>query len=194
MSRRSSLRLRSRSSPRSAANGQTVIVRKASPEDASRLAVLGAALFRQTYEKELSSRDIVEHVALDFNEKAQLAELEDPDIETLLVEDHSGLAGFAQVRRRIVPIDGIGANVELWRIYVDRRLHGRGAGQQLLVEAGRISRAMSAQGIWLAVWEQNPRAIAFYRKSGFRPVGEQSFKVGGQIHRDLVMVSHPNAF
>lgn len=170
-----------------------ITVRKASPEEAASLSELGASLFRQTYESALSPEDLSGHIAQDFHEKAQRGELEDPNIQTLLVEDRAGLAGFAQVRRRTAPVAGVQANVELWRIYVDRRLHGRGIGQQLLADAGRAARDMSATGIWLGVWEDNPRAIAFYRKNGFVPVGYQNFKVGVEEHRDLVMTCSADA-
>lgn len=42
--------------------------------------------------------------------------------------------------------------------------------------------------LWLAVWEKNPRAIAFYEKNGFRAVGDQPFQVGSDTQRDIVMV------
>ena len=41
---------------------------------------------------------------------------------------------------------------------------------------------------WLGVWEHNPRAISFYRKSGFVEAGEHVFPLGGDPQRDVVMV------
>jgi len=43
------------------------------------------------------------------------------------------------------------------------------------------------RGVWLGVWEHNPRALAFYRKFGFEAVGEQVFLLGNDPQRDLVM-------
>lgn len=43
--------------------------------------------------------------------------------------------------------------------------------------------------MWLGVWERNGRAISFYGKCGFRRVGAQEFRVGGELHRDLVMAA-----
>ena len=48
----------------------------------------------------------------------------------------------------------------------------------------------AAQGsdiVWLGVWEQNPRAISFYRKLGFTEVGEHIFQVGTDPQRDIIM-------
>jgi hypothetical protein len=37
------------------------------------------------------------------------------------------------------------------------------------------------------VWEQSPRAIAFYRKSGFIEAGTTPFTLGTSVQRDLLM-------
>jgi ribosomal protein S18 acetylase RimI-like enzyme len=42
--------------------------------------------------------------------------------------------------------------------------------------------------IWLAVWKENPRAIAFYRKWGFDTAGEKIFQLGSDPQTDLVMI------
>jgi ribosomal protein S18 acetylase RimI-like enzyme len=41
--------------------------------------------------------------------------------------------------------------------------------------------------MWLGVWERNWRAQAFYRKWGFRRVGEQTFMLGADAQTDWVM-------
>jgi hypothetical protein len=41
--------------------------------------------------------------------------------------------------------------------------------------------------VWLSVWDQNPRAIAFYRKVGFEDVGSTEFGVGSDRQTDRIM-------
>ncbi|MBV9114958.1 MAG: GNAT family N-acetyltransferase [Hyphomicrobiales bacterium] len=50
------------------------------------------------------------------------------------------------------------------QIVVDLDHWGKGVGEALLDEAKRLS----PLGLWLDVNEDNPRAIAFYEKHGFR--------------------------
>jgi len=52
-----------------------------------------------------------------------------------------------------------------------------------------IERAMedSAAQVWLCVWENSPRAQAFYRRHGFSAVGEIPHTWGGVLFRDIVM-------
>jgi RimJ/RimL family protein N-acetyltransferase len=45
------------------------------------------------------------------------------------------------------------------------------------------------RSIWLSVWEENPRAIAFYRKMGFRDVGAGRFLVGADLQDDRIMAA-----
>jgi len=60
----------------------------------------------------------------------------------------------------------------------------------LVVEAGGLLLAF-AQLRWgiapACVWEQNPRAIVFYRKWGFTQVGEHCFAVGDDPQRDVIL-------
>ncbi len=53
-----------------------------------------------------------------------------------------------------------------------------------VVELGRSG---GHTGLWLGVNQQNARARRFYTKEGFDVVGERTFTVGSQIHRDHVM-------
>jgi RimJ/RimL family protein N-acetyltransferase len=54
--------------------------------------------------------------------------------------------------------------------------------------ACEAARELGGRSVWLAVWEHNPRAIAFYRKSGFRDVGDTTFVLGADVQTDRVMM------
>ena len=64
---------------------------------------------------------------------------------------------------------------------------GSGAGAALMRELLRAARGAGHDTIWLGVWEQNYRAIAFYRKWGFETVGEHIFQVGDDPQNDILM-------
>jgi ribosomal protein S18 acetylase RimI-like enzyme len=55
----------------------------------------------------------------------------------------------------------------------------------------RIARQGSYATIWLSSWKINDRANAFYRKWGFREVGEKTFVVGTDVQKDFVMARSP---
>jgi ribosomal protein S18 acetylase RimI-like enzyme len=88
----------------------------------------------------------------------------------LLVAELEGrLAGYALVLFRT------GHTVaRLYSIAVAPRLAGRGLGTRLLQAAEDVALAHGATRLRLEVHEQNPAAIALYRKSGYRQFGRHS--------------------
>ncbi|MDP9988416.1 GNAT superfamily N-acetyltransferase [Arthrobacter oryzae] len=58
--------------------------------------------------------------------------------------------------------------LELYSIYTLRRTYGTGLGAAL------VSAAVGSGPAYLWVLENNPRALAFYRKQGFRPDGKRN--------------------
>jgi membrane protein YdbS with pleckstrin-like domain len=120
-----------------------------------------------------------------------LAELQDPGIVTLVaVEAEGALTAYAQVWvHRPVPSGHGDTSAELWRFYVDRPWLGQGLATQLMSAVRELAIELRCDALWLAVWEHNPRAIAFYNREGFRQVGSQPFQLGDDLQTDLVMVT-----
>ena len=46
--------------------------------------------------------------------------------------------------------------------------------------------------LWLGVWQQNKRAIDFYKKFELETIGVKKFKIGNQITDDYVMALKVN--
>jgi len=77
--------------------------------------------------------------------------------------------------------------IEIERIYVLKDFHGKNVGKILYEKTMQIARRAKAEYIWLGVWEENPRAIAFYKKNGFREFDKHIFKLGNEEQTDLLM-------
>ena len=77
--------------------------------------------------------------------------------------------------------------LEVSRIYVLRRWHGRGVGPALMAECLRRASANGHDVAWLAVWQRAPQPLAFYRKWGFKIVGTATFQLGADVQDDYVM-------
>lgn len=77
--------------------------------------------------------------------------------------------------------------VEIERIYVLQTYHGKRVGQLLYEKAMEISQEVNAEYVWLAVWEENPRAISFYKKNGFIEFDKHIFKLGDDEQTDIMM-------
>jgi len=76
---------------------------------------------------------------------------------------------------------------EVVRLYVSRVWLGRGVGEALMRACIEEGRKGGHKTIWLGVWEQNPRARAFYRKWDFLEVGRHLFQLGSDPQIDILM-------
>lgn len=160
------------------------------PSEASELASFAALTFTETFGADNRPEDLRVHLAASFGIAQQTRELLDPGEVTLLARQGMTLIGFAQVRRKSPP-PGITLDrpVELHRFYVARSAHGSGIAQQLMRAVHDTAAQFGARQLWLGVWERNPRAIAFYKKTGFVDVGSTDFHVGADRQTDRVFVA-----
>ena len=165
-------------------------IRRAEPADAGPLAEFAARVFDETFGPDNRPEDMSAHLAGRFGVRQQTEEILNPDVVTLLMEEGGRLIAFTQVRWHTPPPCVTGeAPVEIGRFYVDRPWHGKGLARDLMAAARDAARELGGRTVWLAVWEHNPRAIAFYEKQGFRDVGSQPFRLGADLQTDRVMVA-----
>lgn len=178
-----------RSSSTKARAGAHWTIRRADVADARALSVLAERLFRDAFGAQSSPDEMDRYCSAAFTEAVQAAEIADPRRETWLAEQDGRLVAFQQLRTDQQPPAAFAGTpaMQLHRIYLDRALHGSGLAREMMQLAFERARAAGAGVLWLTVWEENPRAIAFYRKFRFRDAGEAPFVFGSEVHRDLVL-------
>ncbi len=158
--------------------------------DAAELAVFAARTFREAFSANNRPDDMQAHLAATYGTAQQAAELADPLVATILARSGGELVAYAQIRQKPPPpCVTHAAPIELHRFYVDRRAHGTGMASRLMHEVHRAAREFQGRHIWLGVWEQNPRAIAFYKKATFVDVGSTFYMVGPDKQIDRVLVA-----
>jgi ribosomal protein S18 acetylase RimI-like enzyme len=167
-----------------------VHIRRATAADAEALAEIGARTFYETFAADNTPEDMRLFLTSTWSPELQRAEILDEGLDTLLACDARGaLVAFAQVRVAKPPAGiVVRAPVELKRFYVDKPWHGTGLARTLMEAAEQAARARGGREFWLGVFQRNERALAFYRKCGFREVGTQIFVVGTDPQKDYVML------
>jgi ribosomal protein S18 acetylase RimI-like enzyme len=165
-------------------------IRRADRTDATTLSTLGERLFRTAFGASNTAEDMELYVRSAFSAKRQVLELSDPSTRAWLVDDEAGGSiGYAMVKLGAPSHDIEARNpLEIVRFYVDPGWHGRGIAAALMATCVDQGREWGCDQLWLGVWDQNPRAIAFYKKAGFRIVGSQPFQLGADRQRDYIMV------
>ncbi|MFD6178385.1 MULTISPECIES: GNAT family N-acetyltransferase [unclassified Isoptericola] len=147
-----------------AASPTPVVLRQATPGDASGCAFVHHASWVETYSGLLPA----EHWEADTLERRMASWPRRIGEMPVTVAESGGrvvgfaIAGAAREVGTHQPVRGR----ELWSLYVLGEHHGTGAGQALLDAV--VPPGVPAQ-LWVA--EQNPRARRFYERNGFVPDG-----------------------
>ena len=165
-----------------------LLVRPATISDAAALAALAVRTFRATYIPASAAADVEAYIGAHFSAERQAEEIAGGAMATLIGLDGTEPRAYVQLRWD-APNAGVVAErpVEVARFYVDAPLHGSGASHTLMRAALDAAIARGADAAWLGVWERNARAIAFYTRWGFAPVGSQTFVMGSDAQRDRVL-------
>jgi diamine N-acetyltransferase len=166
----------------------TPSIRIATGADAEMLAEFARRTFYEAFAPMNSPENMEAYMSQNFTLQKFSAQLADPGATFLIAEIEATPVAFAKLYDGEVP-DCVGgfAPVEIERFYVDREFHGKGVAQTLMQAC--LDRAIqSGHGtVYLGVWDNNHRAIAFYRKYGFDVVGSHAFQLGDETQNDLLM-------
>jgi GNAT superfamily N-acetyltransferase len=166
----------------------SVTTRLATPADAALLASLAATSFSDTFAADNTAENMALYLAGAFGESIQRDELSDPRHAIIFAEQHGEVVGYAMLREGSAPESVADVNaIEIARLYAVKRLVGAGVGATLMQRCLDEASARGKRTIWLAVWERNARAIAFYQRWGFIDVGSQIFTLGHDRQTDRVM-------
>ncbi len=163
-------------------------VRRATGQDDAALALIGAATFLETFADVLDGAAVIAHCR-EAHAQATYARYLEAGAAAWLGESGTGAPiGFALLSRPELPAALVAPDdLELKRIYLLSRFHGTGLGAALMAEAVDDAVARGASRLLLGVYAHNARAIAFYRKQGFAPIGERRFAVGDRLYDDVVL-------
>ena len=155
----------------------TKIVR-ATIKDCDILVKLSKQCFLESHGHSASKQDVDTFINLTYNKNAYTKELEDEKNIYHLLYDDNKVAGYSKVVfNKTFEGKNWNTSTKLDRLYFLKEFYGLGLGKTLLDFNIEISKKNNQKGMWLAVWIENLRAVAFYKKMGFEISGEYSFKI-----------------
>jgi diamine N-acetyltransferase len=165
-----------------------MMIRRAVPADAEMLAQLAARTFYDAFASSSTPENMQAYMSAAFNRPGIERELADPRSKFLIAEVGCEPAGYAKLYAGEVPECVTGPDpIEIVRLYAEQRWLGSGVGRALMQTCLDEARESGYRTIYLGVWEQNHRALAFYRKWGFEIVGSHILMVGGDPQNDWWM-------
>lgn len=163
--------------------------------EASRLSEFAKDNFDKTYGPLCRAADVDAYMASELSPTSLLRVLTNPTswVFAAVVDDE--WVGYAQVQLAPLPEDVISLQtpslsttpMELSRFYVVRKCHGTDVAQQMLGIVLAHAELQGSETLWLSVWQENARAIAFYKKWGFSAIGATKFLMGEDLQDDFIM-------
>ncbi len=172
----------------------SVEVTTAVEADLTELADVAARTFPLACPPSAAPVDVTTFIAENLSEERFRTYLADTERVVLTVRDGDRISGYAMLIRgvaadadvqRAVPVRPA---VELSKMYVLPDAHGAGVSAALMAAALDASRLLGAACVWLGVNQENQRAQRFYAKQGFTTSGTKTFRLGGHVENDYVMV------
>lgn len=163
-------------------------VKIATINDAKVISEISKQTFYEAFQLQNTKADMDLFLASNFSVADTEKELAKPYNTFYLVFDNDILCAYAKV----VDVDNPSElpdyqTLRLSRIYVLDAFIGKGIGKLLMQTCLEKAQSLSKTHIWLGVWEQNIKAIEFYKRFGFEQFGTEIFVLGTDPQTDLLM-------
>jgi len=157
--------------------------------EAPLIADMSRRTFYDTFAAYNTAENMQQFLDVQFTRQQLMAEVDDPRNTFLLAWVDGVPAGYARLYDgQELPRELAGSSaIEISRIYCEQGMIGKGVGKVLMEACLDVGRRKGKEWIWLCVWEQNQRAIAFYEKKGFERFGQHIFLLGQDLQNDWSM-------
>lgn len=166
----------------------TIEITKVTISDIDQLQKIGRQTFYETFASGNTEENMNKYLDEGFSFTKLTTELSDNNAEFYFATLDNNVIGYLKINfgQSQTELKDNKA-VEIERIYVLKEYHGKNVGQLLYDKAIKIARQKNADYVWLGVWEENPRAINFYKKNGFEEFDKHIFKLGNDEQTDIMM-------
>ena len=167
---------------------QKASIIKAELQNIEKLQKIGRQTFFETFSESNSEENMQKYLDEGFSTEKLTTELNDTNSEfyfAFLDEEVIGYLklNFGESQTELKDNKAL----EIERIYVSKEFHGKSVGQLLYDKAIEVAKQKNVNYVWLGVWEENPRAISFYKKNGFVEFDKHIFKLGNEEQIDIMM-------
>jgi len=163
-------------------------IRRVIKNDIDQLQKIGRQTFSETFSEVNTEENMEKYLKEGFSNEKLTTELNNKNAEFYFATIEEKVIGylklnFGQSQTELQDDKGL----EIERIYVTKEFYGKQVGQLLYHKALEIARNNKSDFVWLGVWEENKRAINFYKKNGFVEFDKHIFKLGNDEQTDIMM-------
>ncbi|WP_425394610.1 GNAT family N-acetyltransferase [Chryseobacterium indologenes] len=157
----------------------SIIINTSSEKDLETLQNIGIQTFTETFAEDNTEEAMKKYLEESFNTEKIKAELNNPDSFFYIAWEEDNPVGYLKVNSGKAQTElQDETSLEIERIYVKKSHHGKKVGQLLYNQALETAKQLGKSYLWLGVWEENLRALQFYRKNGFVEFDKHIFRLG----------------
>ncbi|MDF9839389.1 MULTISPECIES: GNAT family N-acetyltransferase [unclassified Paenibacillus] len=165
-----------------------ITIKQCALDDLKELQALSIETFDTTFKDQNSEEVMKDYLDKAFSAEKLEQELTRAGSEFFFAMVNGVPAGYLKLNIDDAQSEAMGKDaLEIERIYVSSRHHGKGLGKHLINCALNNAVKHSKTRIWLGVWEKNGPAIGFYQKMGFVQTGTHVFQMGDEAQTDFIM-------
>ena len=167
---------------------ENIITKRITLDDLEKLQNIGRKTFEETFSEFNSEENMRNYLEKGFSKKKLTAELNNNDSEFYFAILKDKVIGYLKINFGESQTELKDSKaLEIERIYVSKEFHGKSVGQILYDKAIEVAKQKSSEYVWLGVWEENHRAISFYKKNGFVEFDKHIFRLGDDEQTDIMM-------
>ncbi|MDX2048604.1 MAG: GNAT family N-acetyltransferase [Chitinophagaceae bacterium] len=165
-----------------------MVIRFATTDDAEAIADFSRKTFHETFASVNTPENMNKFMSEQFTKEMLIKEVGEDGNVFLAAYDEGQLMGYVKMRKTINPPElGNVKAIEIARIYAATSSIGKGIGKALMQKTIDVAKEMGKEMLWLGVWEENHRAIEFYKKWGFVKFAWHKFILGDDVQTDWLM-------
>lgn len=163
----------------------TIIIREATKDDAAFIAEFSRQTFYETYVDYNEQSNMDKFLNEQFTTEALMAEVGSANNIFLVAVVDNNIEGYVRLRDK--EAEGLKNSIEIARIYASKKMVGKGVGKKLMEASIELAKKLKRRYLWLGVWENNLRAIEFYKKFGFEKFADSHFLLGDDLQNDWLL-------
>lgn len=167
---------------------ESIKINKVELDEIQDLQRIGKLTFSETFSASNTEKDMNKYLQENFSLEKITTEFNDLNSQFYFAKEGEKILGYLKLNfgESQTELKDQRA-LEIERIYVLKEFHEKKVGQVLFEKALEIAEEKNVDYVWLGVWEENPRAINFYKKNGFEEFDKHIFQLGNVKQTDLLM-------
>lgn len=165
-----------------------IFIQKITLNEVEALQAISRLTFYETFADVNTEENMSYYLENELSLERLSEELSNPNSEFYFAFCEDEVIGYLKINYKSAQNEHKTANsIEIERIYVKKIFLGKKVGKSLLEHALDLAKQKQHAFIWLGVWEENHRAIHFYKKFGFEEYDKHIFTLGEDSQTDILM-------